>query len=76
MTEINLTIENKVTIALALRARFTEIQHAQLKQGLMDDSYLLKRMRRAQDQYQLFRDFADEIEEENRSVYEREILGL
>jgi hypothetical protein len=71
-----MTLNQKVTTAKALRKSFNQTQSELITSSYMGDEYLLKQLKTAQDEYNLFNQLVDEIKEENKEEYEKQILGV
>ena len=70
------TIQQKITVAKALRSSFNEAQSDVLKSAYMNDEYLIKQIRKAQEEYKIFKELVEEIKEENEEEYRKHIIGF
>ena len=70
------TLAQKITVAKALRTSFNHIQEDVLKSTYMSDEYLLRNIKRAQEENTLFRKLVKEIREESEEDYKKHILGI
>lgn len=69
-------IQQKITVAKALRSSFNEAQSDVLKSTFMNDEYLIKQIRKAQEEYKIFKELVEEIKEENEEEYRKHIIGF
>ena len=69
-------IQQKITVAKALRSSFNEAQSDVLESAYMNDEYLIKQIRKAQEEYKIFKELVEEIKEENEEEYRKHIIGF